>query len=413
MPQTSGHTMNNSAATMLVPDQACSSAPSPVTTSSTCTAPAFASSSITLSQRDHKQAYSQALGESLPQILAAFQSHSSPSLPSLVSRSTTSASPLAANSASVTVSTTSSATYLPFPSATGNINVPSFISTYCTLGNSSLPATSITGTPSLSGARSAPNRSLSAAGQSFTPTFAIGSSFPSTLVQSQNRPFIAGPGYSPIPEKLVSKIRSGHFIDLADLLMENLKAQETEPQTYLDGKLLVSSTKKRVQEITDIVTWIEAFTVYSWILCSANPSRRQDTTQYKLLILKTARQFSGKAWSHYDITFRKDAAVSGLVDWSHMNLDLYNFHTRASPLQSSLSSDVQSPATSLVARLSNFCRSWNDGTCPWSLGQCRFRHSCERCEGQHPRVNCPFQSTQSRLQRSQSANPSGSKCQRR
>ena len=92
-----------------------------------------------------------------PRFLAAFQSHSSPSLPSLVSRSTTSASPLAGNSASVTASTTSSAPYLPFPSATGNISVPSFISTYCTLGNSSLPAASITGTPSLSGARGAPN----------------------------------------------------------------------------------------------------------------------------------------------------------------------------------------------------------------------------------------------------------------
>ena len=145
----------------------------------------------------------------------------------------------------------------------------------------------------------------------------IGSSFPSTLVQSQNRPFIVGPGYSPIPEKLASKIRSGHFIVLADLLAENLKAQETGPQTYLDGKLLVSSTKKRVQEITDIVTWVEAFTVYSWIHCSVHPSRWQDTTQYKLLILKTARQFSEKASLRYDIAFRKDAAASGLVDWSH------------------------------------------------------------------------------------------------
>ena len=258
-------------------------------------------------------AFSQALGESLPQILAAFQSHSSPSLPSLVSHATASASPLAGDSASVTASTTSSATYLPFPSATGNISVPSFISTYCTLGNSSLPATLITGKPSLSGARSAPNRSLSAAGQSFTPAFAIGSSFPSSLVQSLNRPFIVGPGYSPIPEKLVSKIRTGHFIDPADLLAGNLKAQETKPQTYLDRKLLVSSTKKRVQEITDIVTWVEAFTVYSWILCSAHPSRWQDITQHKLLILKTTRQLSGKAWLHYDIAFQKDAAASGLV----------------------------------------------------------------------------------------------------
>ena len=69
---------------------------------------------------------------------------------------------------------------------------------------------------------------------------------------------MVGLGYSPIPEKLVTKIRTGQFIDLADLSAENLKAQETEPQTYLDGKLLVTSSKKRIQEITDIITWVEA-----------------------------------------------------------------------------------------------------------------------------------------------------------
>ena len=62
-------------------------------------------------------------------------------------------------------------------------------------------------------------------------------------------------------------------------------------------------------------------------------------TQYKLLILETSRQFPGKAWLHYDIAFHKDA--SGLVDWSRMNLDLY-FHTHATLLQTSLSSDVPS-----------------------------------------------------------------------
>ena len=53
-------------------------------------------------------------------------------------------------------------------------------------------------------------------------------------------------------------------------------------------------------------------------------------TQYKLLILRTACQFSSKAWLYYDMAFRNDTAVSGLTDWSHMNSDLYNFHTRNS-----------------------------------------------------------------------------------
>ena len=115
----------------------------------------------------------------------------------------------------------------------------------------------------------------------------------------------------------MTKISTGKFINLAYLLAENLKAQETEPQTYLAWKILVTSSKKRIQ-----VTWVEAFTVYSCILCSAHHSRWQVMTQYKLLIVKTSRQFQGKAWLHYDIAFHKHAAASGLVDWSHMNLDL-------------------------------------------------------------------------------------------
>lgn len=32
-----------------------------------------------------------------------------------------------------------------------------------------------------------------------------------------------------------------------------------------------------------------------------------------------------------DTAFWKDAAASGLADWSRMNLNLYNFHTRLVP----------------------------------------------------------------------------------
>ena len=147
--------------------------------------------------------------------------------------------------------------------------MPSFISTYCTVGKSALPIP-VVRAPSLLDACGAASGSLSTSTQCFTPSFLLGSSIPSTLVpwatSSLHRPFVVGSGYSPIPAKLVTKIRIGQFIALADLLAENLKAQETEPQTYLDGELLVTSSKNRIQEITDIVTWIEAFIVYSWIL---------------------------------------------------------------------------------------------------------------------------------------------------
>ena len=51
--------------------------------------------------------------------------------------------------------------------------------------------------------------------------------------------------------KLVSKIIGSQFVDLVDPLSANLRSAKHEPQTFLEGKLLVSN-KRRVLEIKDI-----------------------------------------------------------------------------------------------------------------------------------------------------------------
>ena len=63
------------------------------------------------------------------------------------------------------------------------------------------------------------------------------------------RDFIIGPAYSPIPNKLVSKIISSQFVKLADLPPDNLKINETETQMFLDGKLVVTLARRRTMEI--------------------------------------------------------------------------------------------------------------------------------------------------------------------
>ena len=155
----------------------------------------------------------------------------------------------------------------------------------------------------------------------------------------------------------------------------------------------MSKSKRRQVEIDDILTWTEAFTIFQMATCAAYPHRWSDLTKYKLLIIQTARQFSGTAWLEYDLAFRKDAAASGLSVWSKMNLDLYNFHLRSpatsSPQQqlSSLPGSSQSPAGS---RDISVRTPWNDGKCLWAFGRCRFRHMCSNCEGEHAKVDYPF-----------------------
>ena len=130
-----------------------------------------------------------------------------------------------------------------------------------------------------------------------------------TLAPSVGKAFAVGPGYAPILGKLVAKITSGALVEFTDLLAETMRAQEAEPHTYLDGKLIDAPAKKRVVGITDILAWIQAFTIYQWIFCSTYPSRWQDNFHYKSLIFQTACQFPGPAWLNYDTAFRKDAAA--------------------------------------------------------------------------------------------------------
>ena len=140
------------------------------------------------------------------------------------------------------------------------MTVPLFISTYSTIAKPVVPHASQPPVPASS-----------------TPSL-----FDSPLLTSTSSPilaplvgkaFVVGPGYALIPGKLVAKITSGSFVELADLLAENIRAQEAEPHIDLDGKLLVAPAKNRVVEITDILTWIQPLTVYQWIFCSTYRSR--------------------------------------------------------------------------------------------------------------------------------------------
>lgn len=141
----------------------------------------------------------------------------------------------------------------------------SLTSRYCTLGNYSLCTTSIVGTPSLFGAHAAPSGPLATyawlAYLTFPPFWVFSPIYLKSLCCSfPEKAICCGSGLFAYYSELVTKIRSSQFGNLADWLAQTLKSQ-----IYLDGKLHVYSSVKRIQEITDIITCVEAFTVYSWI----------------------------------------------------------------------------------------------------------------------------------------------------
>ena len=134
----------------------------------------------------------------------------------------------------------------------------------------------------------------------------VASPFPaiSTWAPLVGRDFVIGPGYSPIPNKIVSKIISSQFVELADLLPDNLKIKETEPQMFLGDKLVVVPARRQTMEIQDILTWVEAFTIYSLVLCLTAVEIGRSVT---LLVFNNpdVKQILGQAWQQYDTAFSK------------------------------------------------------------------------------------------------------------
>ena len=79
--------------------------------------------------------------------------------------------------------------------------------------------------------------------------------FPSLTALPLQQPFVVGPGYSPAPFKVVSQITAGKFVNLEDLLAENITMPEQEPQLLFNGQLVLSHTPKKQKDlITDIAS---------------------------------------------------------------------------------------------------------------------------------------------------------------
>ena len=151
----------------------------------------------------------------------------------------------------------------------------------------------------------------------------------SSLAQTPipHQPFVVGPGFLTGPAKVVSHIVAGKFVDLQEQLSAKLVLNEPEPQLLFDGRLVLTSTPKKLKRhVDDIISWLEAFSVYCLILNSHFLHHWKDLLHYQLLLLRTYRQFAGRVWLAYDLAFREHAAATNLTEWSIINVQLFNFH---------------------------------------------------------------------------------------
>ena len=126
-----------------------------------------------------------------------------------------------------------------------------------------------------------------------------------------------GGGIPPVTSKLVAAIISGEFIVFALLLEDHVDLDA--PSFSL---VAVIRPAKRRKEITVILTWMQAFLVYTLgfndlLACSYYYMK------YPLLIMRSAQQYAGSTWLFYVRAFRRQAAACHQTDSSYMNSELY------------------------------------------------------------------------------------------
>ena len=223
-------------------------------------------------------------------------------------------------------------------------------------------------------------------------------------------PFILSESLPPIPAKLVTKIQNGEFVDMAELLRDNIEADRRRSK---DGGASGSATAHSRREVPDILSWIQCFGTYACVVAAAKPEKTQQLLAYQTMVVREARRCGGAGWQGYDTMFRQQVASDLKSDWSKLNSPLYAvtflaqqngkgksclycLETDHSASECALApAKPQHPPNQDTKKDNNrakferspkVCYSWNDGRC--AVPYCRYRHVCAKCQGDHKALSC-------------------------
>lgn len=232
---------------------------------------------------------------------------------------------------------------------------------------------------------------------------------------SSTSPFVLSEGLPPVPAKLVAKIQKGDYVDMAELLRDNMEWERRLSSSDSSGSKIGRASRR---EVPDLLSWITCFGIYASVVCDKSPEKAKQLLAYQTLIVREARRCGGKGWQSYDSMFRQQVANKPEADWSVLNSSLYttsflaNQNGRGRTCKWCLETDHASTSCALAppsnekqqSRPNSYgrdrdldstpfsdrrsarwgrnevrgaCFAWNEGRC--SLPYCRWRHVCCKC----------------------------------
>ena len=102
------------------------------------------------------------------------------------------------------------------------------------------------------------------------------------------------PGTPPLPPRIVEKILSREYFDLADLLPEQLHSSTTPTNNSLVilPESAYSTQRRKRRQIADIATWVQVYSTYMLVLASTFPDQLPELIAYQLLIVQHSRRLN-------------------------------------------------------------------------------------------------------------------------
>ena len=230
---------------------------------------------------------------------------------------------------------------------------------------------------------------------------------------------ILSPALQPIPGRLVRRIISGDFVEMRDLLTDNiaLHDQLEAVQGPLNLTPIPGALRPRLREVPNLTSWVFCFLGYIAVRTS-DPITR-DMLAYCRLMIREGLRHGGNGWRDYDRCFRSQAAIDRSLRWNTLLSDLHAatiISQRASggvccslcrgfdhsslqcalafveqpltqglPANSAATLPESRPTHSRSRTPRPVCSSWNSGGCIYP-GSCTFRHVCATCGNRYHRA---------------------------
>ena len=134
-------------------------------------------------------------------------------------------------------------------------------------------------------------------------------------------PFILSEALPVVPPKLVKRIVRGDYIDMAEMLSDNMELERRRALAESEGIANVKQSGRR--EIPDVLSWLHCFSLYAAVLCTRYPDKAKQLWAYQALMITETRRCGGRGWRLYDTTFCQQLTSLETADFAKLNDSLY------------------------------------------------------------------------------------------